>query len=70
MPYVLTTDICQPIISGYPIKNNSGYIYVNPIVGGSGISQATTTYQDAVNLCNSLDSKLTNRFDDTTYYGL
>lgn len=70
MSYILTSDICQPIMSGYPIKNNNGYIYINSVVGGSGISQADTTYQNAVDLCNSLDGKLTNRFDDTTYYGL
>lgn len=70
MLYVLTSDVCQPIMSGQPINNLNGYIYVNKLTRASGITQNTTTYQNAVDLCNSLDSKYTNRFDDTTYYGL
>lgn len=69
MGYVLTSDVCQPAISGRPIQNDNGFIFVNKLTGTSGIMQPTSTYASAVTLCNSLDGKLTSRFDDTTYYG-
>lgn len=70
MGYDLTDDVCQPIISGQPIRNEGVFVYVNELAGVTGIYPTELPYLSAADRAVSLEARFTNRFDDTTYYGV